>query len=513
MKTKFFFLLSLVFFIKLFSQSTTPFIITWTGTSDFTIYTHPNALASEYNYNIKWYIKGQTGVAIKNNIKGNYTISGTSPSNICTVEITGNFPGFNFDKQGWTPASLTNASYVQSIDQWGNQKWKYLDGAFSNCKNLKYKATDTPDFSIATSFVRMFLNCSELDGNISMNNWNTTSITNMSEMFFGASKFNSNIVNWNTSSVTHMNNMFTNASLFNQPIGNWDTSSVKDMSYMFHGAESFNQPLDQWNTHSVQNMRGMFGNTNNFNQAIGNWDVSSVTIFSSMFENAKAFNQSLGNWNMTSANDISYMFSNAIQFNQPLENWSTSSIFNIEGVFKNAAAFNQNIGNWSLKSVNSDLLHTLNYSGLNCQNYDATLIGWANNPDTPYGKTLGARERIYSSNNAVIARNILSNVKELGGKAWSILYDKYDSSCNNLSTMEILKSNAIIYPNPTNDFIIIKNIDKIKSKTIYDSTGQLVKKENNQNEKIDISNLQKGVYLLEIETKNNQKVTKKIVKK
>lgn len=86
----------------------------------------------------------------------------------------------------------------------------------------------------------------------------------------------------------------------------------------------------------------------------------------------------------------------------------------------------------------------------------------------------------------------------------------------NLATLSInevsLEDSFSIYPNPANDFIIINNTDWIKSKTIYSITGQLVKKEANQNEKIDISNLQQGLYLLEIETTNNQKVTKKIVK-
>jgi hypothetical protein len=86
----------------------------------------------------------------------------------------------------------------------------------------------------------------------------------------------------------------------------------------------------------------------------------------------------------------------------------------------------------------------------------------------------------------------------------------------NLATLSInevsLEDSFSIYPNPANDFIIINNTNWIKSKTLYSITGQLIKQENNQNEKIDISNLQQGLYLLEIETTNNQKVTKKIVK-
>ena len=88
--------------------------------------------------------------------------------------------------------------------------------------------------------------------------------------------------------------------------------------------------------------------------------------------------------------------------------------------------------------------------------------------------------------------------------------DIFNSSLSTKDPKETIS--FFIYPNPANDFIIISNSDKIKSKTIYDSTGQLVKKEINQNEKIDISNLQQGVYLLEIETTNNKKIIKKIIK-
>ena len=59
----------------------------------------------------------------------------------------------------------------------------------------------------------------------------TSGISDMSNLFrVGAdypnntNTFNGDISHWDTSSVTDMNNMFYNASAFNQNIGNWDTS-------------------------------------------------------------------------------------------------------------------------------------------------------------------------------------------------------------------------------------------------------------------------------------------------
>ena len=49
-----------------------------------------------------------------------------------------------------------------------------------------------------------------------------------SALEFG-SAFNQNISGWNTSKVTDMTEMFAGTTSFNQPIGGWDTSNVTNM--------------------------------------------------------------------------------------------------------------------------------------------------------------------------------------------------------------------------------------------------------------------------------------------
>ena len=56
----------------------------------------------------------------------------------------------------------------------------------------------------------------------------------MSRLFTGNTSFNSNIGSWDTSNVTDMSemfmrSMFANAFAFNQNIGGWDVSNVTDM--------------------------------------------------------------------------------------------------------------------------------------------------------------------------------------------------------------------------------------------------------------------------------------------
>ncbi len=81
-----------------------------------------------------------------------------------------------------------------------------------------------------------------------------------------------------------------------------------------------------------------------------------------------------------------------------------------------------------------------------------------------------------------------------------------------LSVSDISKTQINIFPNPTSDFINIKSDEKIKSVKLYNASGSLVKTENNEFSRINISNLPKGNYLLSIETGSGIE-TKKIIKK
>ena len=98
----------------------------------------------------------------------------------------------------------------------------------------------------------------------SVNLRDTSNVTDMSGMFFGAESFNQPIGDWDTSKVTNMNGMFYEAKSFNQPIGDWDTSKVTNMSFMFGGAKSFNQPIGNWDTSNVKNIYKMFGGASSY---------------------------------------------------------------------------------------------------------------------------------------------------------------------------------------------------------------------------------------------------------
>ena len=72
--------------------------------------------------------------------------------------------------------------------------------------------------------------------------WNTSLVTNMSELFSQKRNFNDDISKWDVSNVTDMSYMFNcyiegqeTVSAFNGDISKWNVSKVTTMSYMFQG--------------------------------------------------------------------------------------------------------------------------------------------------------------------------------------------------------------------------------------------------------------------------------------
>ncbi len=338
-----------------------PFITTWKTDNPGTSCSSCITIPTTdtgYNYDVDW---NNDGVYDQLGITGNVTHDFGTPGTY-TIRIKGDFPRIYFYNSG-------EHLKIKSINQWGDIAWSSMGKAFHTCIHLGYTATDNPNLTAVNDLSEMFRNCTTFNGNVGA--WNTTSVTNMSYMFASANAFNQAIGSWNTSSVTSMEGMFSNAHSFNQAIGTWTTTSVTNMYAMFFVASSFNQPIGSWNTASVENMSFMFYRAYAFNQPIGSWNTTIVYDMFKMFEEATAFNQDLGTWNLYSGVELNSM---------------------------------------------------LNLSGINCENYSKTLVGWSNNPNTPNNRTLGAAGRQFGTNAISYRNNLITN------KDWTINGDTPSST-------------------------------------------------------------------------------------
>ena len=136
----------------------------------------------------------------------------------------------------------------------------------------------------------MFSNCSSLPS-LNVSNFNTSNVTNMSNMFQNCSSLPSlNVSNFDTSNVTDMGAMFSSCSnLPSLNVSNFNTSNVTNMSNMFQNCSSLaNLNVSNFDTSNVTNMKAMFSGCNNLPSLdVSNFDTSNVTNMFEMFYNCK----------------------------------------------------------------------------------------------------------------------------------------------------------------------------------------------------------------------------------
>ena len=265
---------------------------------------------------------------------GSVNTSGGTYDENTTVSITATpIEGYFFT--GWTGNATGNENPL-SVTITGNlditanfMQYIYLDsnGITIKCPNAAIGYTGAINGVTYTVVDNTTIRTEIANGNC---NLCTTLVTNMAgdsntfSNFFNDESFNTNIGFWDTSNVTDMSIMFYGATAFNQDIGSWDTSSVTSMNSIFENATAFNQDIGNWDTSSVTDMVGMFYEASSFNQDIGNWNTSKVTRMERMFWAAEAFNQDLSGWCVSNINTEPSNFSefsSLIQSFKPI--WGT----------------------------------------------------------------------------------------------------------------------------------------------------------------------------------------------
>ena len=219
--------------------------------------------------------------------------------------------------------------------------------------------------------------------------WGDIAWTTMERAFSGCSSLTYNATDApDLSSVTTFNRMFFGCSVFNGNINNWDVSGVTNFEWMFRNAPAYNQPMYQWVTSSVQVTRNMFFGATSFNQDISSWEMGGVVF-------------------------ANQMFSGATSFNQDISAWDVSSMTAMNSMFNGATSFDQNLGNWNISSA-STLASALDNTAMSTTNYDATLVGWADDnggmETVPSGITLGASGLTYTGASQE-AREFLENTR------------------------------------------------------------------------------------------------------
>ena len=225
----------------------------------------------------------------------------------------------------------------------------YLFDGYDNYYRFDYgNVIDSIDFngfdtSSVTNMSNMFGGCRKLTY-LDLSSFDTSNVTNMRYMFSnGLDYYGStngmdnltsiNISNFNTSKVTDMTGMFGGCrKLTSLDLSSFDTSNVTAITRMFERCQSLTSlDLSNFNTSKVEWMvKTFYGTTNLFNSDgvldLSNFDVRNVKSFNSMFYGCGAKVIDLSNWHIKENAITDGMFGGAWTEKIIMKNCSRSTI-------------------------------------------------------------------------------------------------------------------------------------------------------------------------------------------
>ena len=191
--------------------------------------------------------------------------------------------------------------------------------------------------------------------NANLNDVDVSAITDMTGVFYnlrgGWMKGNTvtkgpgniRIDEWNMSNVTNMDSMFAECHDFNCDISGWDLSNVTNMRYAFFKCWDWDaKGIDKWNLKKVTDLDHAFCmNRNITNENLSGWDVSNCTKFDSTFKGCDNFvGNGLESWNMSKAKSVCGMFAECNKLNFDVSKWDLRKCRDIRQVFANCGNMN-----------------------------------------------------------------------------------------------------------------------------------------------------------------------------
>lgn len=271
----------------------------------------------------------------------------------------------------------------------------------NNIKSIKITAPLTITGSASSLFASL-PNLTTIEG---LNRVDTTTITDMSRMFYLCQKLTSvDLSAFNTAKVTNMERMFGNCETLSEiDLQSFETSKVTSMAYMFNNCYNLTKLLHrELITSNVSNMAVMFANCKNLADLsiISSFDTSKVTRMEAMFKgcnlvkelDVRHFNTSkvtnmfslfewcdqlksldLTNFDTAKVTDMSDMFNgcrNLTTLN--IQSFDTTQVTNMCGMFNGC----ESLAKLDLSSFNTAQVKNMRWMFHNC--YSLTQLDLSN---------------------------------------------------------------------------------------------------------------------------------------
>lgn len=206
-------------------------------------------------------------------------------------------------------ADCSNLITIGDTSSWDTSSCTTMHHMFENDPKIKYIDVSNWDVSKVETLQSMFSDCSSLT-NLDVSQWDLSSCTNIDFMFYGCSSLKEiDVSNWDVSYVKIFDHFAAHANLKRKGIENWNTSSATNMNALFHNCAEEELDLSGWDVSNVQFFCQMFENSPNLKRIKGleKWNTSAGLGFDGMFERCYKLEEvDLSSFNTTKAkNNVS----------------------------------------------------------------------------------------------------------------------------------------------------------------------------------------------------------------
>jgi hypothetical protein len=214
----------------------------------------------DFSYAFSYNRNEAGGSYVKNGNPKAATFVGTGISKWNTASATSLLSTFrgasemNSDLGGWTVSKVTTLyrtfTSAYKFTGTGLSKWNTTSvTSMTNTFNLAREMnSDLSGWSVGkvTEMFYTFYGASKFVGT-GLNLWDTASTVSMRYAFNAAREMNSDLSKWNVAKVKTLEFMFNSASKFvGTGLSEWDTTSVTNLNSIFYGAVSMNVNLGGW---------------------------------------------------------------------------------------------------------------------------------------------------------------------------------------------------------------------------------------------------------------------------
>lgn len=248
----------------------------------------------------------------------------------------------------------------------------YFSG-FTRMESITFNNFDT---SKVTNIGNMFYNCKQLKS-LDVSSFNTSGVTVMASMFYDCNKLTSlNVSGFDTSKVTNMNYMFYNCKLVTSiNVSGFDTSKVTTMLGIFQSCSGLlTLDVSSFNTSSVTNMGSMFNGCGKLSAIdVRNFNTSKVTNMNYMFGGCSAVTAlDVSNFTTSKVTNMQYMFHGCRNVTRlDLSNFDTSKVKYMVYMFGHCEA----LSSLDLSSFDTSAVESINSMFYGCNNITTIYVG------------------------------------------------------------------------------------------------------------------------------------------